>query len=130
MRSQVRPSWGRGSQDHCPEWLLGPRTLPWRELAGLASPEPPLLPPPGSEPQACRARQTAGEFCGCLEAELKPVTESDFAPRSSELPIHGGIQAEANCGEVPTAHGGGLSWAPSGVHLGRSPDDTSRESTL
>lgn len=77
MRSQVRPSGGRGSQDHCPERLPGPKTPPWRELAGLLSPEPPLLPPPGSEPQACRARQMAGEFCGCLEAELKPVQGSD-----------------------------------------------------
>lgn len=55
-----------------------------------------------------------------------------FALRGSELPIHGGIQAEADCGEVPTARSDQTQLDPFRAPLGRmgSPDDTSGISPL
>lgn len=55
------------------------------------------------------------------------MTGERTALRGSELPIHGGIQAEADCGEVPTAHSDWTHLDPFRIPLGRMwrPDDTS-----
>lgn len=62
---------------------------------------------PGAGP-SCAGPAEGRRFCGSLAAELEPVQggdkEADYALRSSELPVHGGIQAESDWEEVPTAH--------------------------